>query len=54
MSPGEFPRPELRPQSRISGACMDAALGNIPSLTVKGTKHPTKDGSCEAACWGWR
>ncbi|KAG2428196.1 hypothetical protein HXX76_011876 [Chlamydomonas incerta] len=43
---GEYPRPELRAQARISGACMDAALGLVPSLTVKGTKHPTKDGTC--------
>ncbi|KAG2451063.1 hypothetical protein HYH02_004331 [Chlamydomonas schloesseri] len=43
---GEYPRPELRAQARISGACMDAALGMVPSLTVKGTKHPTKDGTC--------
>ncbi|PNH10094.1 putative UDP-arabinose 4-epimerase 3 [Tetrabaena socialis] len=32
--------------SRISGACMDAALGLVDSLTVKGTKHPTEDGTC--------
>lgn len=43
---GEYPRPELRFQGRISGACMDAALGLVESLTVKGTKHPTKDGTC--------
>lgn len=33
---GEFPQPSLRQHSRISGACMDAALHEIPSLTVKG------------------
>ncbi len=44
---GEYPRPELRSQARISGACMDAALGFIPSLTIKGTKHNTSDGTCE-------
>ncbi|KXZ47499.1 hypothetical protein GPECTOR_35g937 [Gonium pectorale] len=43
---GEYPRPELRAQSRISGACMDAALGLVESLTVKGTQHPTEDGTC--------
>lgn len=43
---GEYPRPELRSQGRISGACLDAALGLVDSLTVKGTKHPTKDGTC--------
>mmetsp|Transcript_42990 Transcript_42990/g.71678 ORF Transcript_42990/g.71678 Transcript_42990/m.71678 type:complete len:411 (-) Transcript_42990:439-1671(-) len=43
---GEFPRPELRAQGRISGACFDAALGEIPSLTVYGTQFPTPDGTC--------
>ncbi|EFJ51669.1 hypothetical protein VOLCADRAFT_87343 [Volvox carteri f. nagariensis] len=43
---GEYPRPELRSQSRISGACMDAALGLVGHLTVKGTRHPTEDGTC--------
>ncbi|KAG2496594.1 hypothetical protein HYH03_005416 [Edaphochlamys debaryana] len=43
---GEYPRPELRSQARISGACMDAALGLIDSLTIKGTRHPTEDGTC--------
>ncbi|GIL63174.1 hypothetical protein Vafri_17285 [Volvox africanus] len=43
---GEYPRPELRSQSRISGACMDAALGLVDNLTVKGTRHPTEDGTC--------
>ncbi len=44
--PGEFPRPELRSEGRISGACLDAALGVIPHLTIRGTKHPTPDGTC--------
>lgn len=35
---GEWPRPELRQHSRISGACLDAAMGLIPSLTIKGTQ----------------
>jgi hypothetical protein len=35
---GEAPRPELRHHSRISGACLDAAMGLIPHLTIKGTK----------------
>ena len=43
---GEFPRPELKHFGRITGACMDAALGIAPKLTVMGTNHPTKDGSC--------
>mmetsp|Transcript_1293 Transcript_1293/g.2679 ORF Transcript_1293/g.2679 Transcript_1293/m.2679 type:complete len:401 (+) Transcript_1293:280-1482(+) len=43
---GEFPRPELRSQGRISGACFDAALGNIAQLTVMGTSFPTADGTC--------
>lgn len=34
---GEAPRPELREQGRISGACFDAARGFIPGLQVK--KH---------------
>lgn len=33
---GEAPRPELREQGRISGACFDAARGIIPGLKV----HP--------------
>ena len=43
---GEYPRPELRHHGRISGACMDAAMGVIEKLTIMGTKHPTKDGTC--------
>lgn len=31
---GEAPRPELREQGRISGACFDAAKGIIPGLKV--------------------
>lgn len=34
---GEAPRPELREQGRISGACFDAARGFIPGLQVKNT-----------------
>ncbi|KAL0908792.1 hypothetical protein M5K25_023301 [Dendrobium thyrsiflorum] len=43
---GEAPRPELREQGRISGACFDAARGIIPGLKVKGTDYPTRDGTC--------
>lgn len=43
---GEFPRPDLQHFGRITGACMNAALGITPHLTVMGTQHPTKDGSC--------
>ena len=43
---GEYPRSDLRHYGRITGACMDAALGITPSLTVMGTNHPTRDGSC--------
>ena len=32
--------------ARISGACLDAAMGLVPSLTIKGTQHPTNDGTC--------
>lgn len=42
---GELPRQELRHHDRISGACFDAALGNIDQLTIMGTKHPTRDGT---------
>lgn len=35
---GEAPRPELREQGRISGACFDAARGIIPGIKV---------------CWYW-
>lgn len=43
---GEYPRPELREHARISGACLDAALGLIPSIKILGTQHPTRDGTC--------
>lgn len=43
---GEAPRPELREQGRISGACFDAARGIIPGLKVRGTDYPTHDGTC--------
>lgn len=43
---GEAPRPELREQGRISGACFDAARGIIPGLKVKGTDYKTRDGTC--------
>lgn len=43
---GEFPRPELRRYSRISGACLDAALDLVPHLSILGTTHPTPDGTC--------
>lgn len=43
---GEWPRPELRTHSRISGACLDAAMGDIDSLTITGTNHATRDGTC--------
>lgn len=43
---GEAPRPELREQGRISGACFDAARGIIPGLKVRGTDYPTQDGTC--------
>ena len=33
---GEYPRPELRQHSRISGACIDAALREIDQLTITG------------------
>lgn len=31
---GEAPRPELRAHGRISGACFDAAMGQIAGLKV--------------------
>ena len=43
---GEYPRQDLRHYGRITGACMDAALGITQNLTVMGTNHPTRDGSC--------
>ncbi|KAE8683137.1 putative UDP-arabinose 4-epimerase 3 [Hibiscus syriacus] len=43
---GEAPRPELRDQGRISGACFDAARGIIPGIKVKGTDYKTDDGTC--------
>ncbi|KAG8387115.1 hypothetical protein BUALT_Bualt03G0219700 [Buddleja alternifolia] len=43
---GEAPRPELREQGRISGACFDAARGIIPGLKVRGTDYTTPDGTC--------
>ncbi|PIN17460.1 UDP-arabinose 4-epimerase [Handroanthus impetiginosus] len=43
---GEAPRPELREQGRISGACFDAARGIIPGLKIRGTNYDTRDGTC--------
>ncbi|KAK9924260.1 hypothetical protein M0R45_032640 [Rubus argutus] len=43
---GEAPRPELREQGRISGACFDAARGIIPGLKVRGIDYSTADGTC--------
>jgi len=43
---GEAPRPELREQGRISGACFDAAREIIPGLKVRGTDYKTQDGTC--------
>ncbi|XP_073279338.1 probable UDP-arabinose 4-epimerase 2 isoform X1 [Primulina huaijiensis] len=43
---GESPRPELREQGRISGACFDAARGIIPGLKIRGTDYNTPDGTC--------
>ncbi|KAL1560893.1 UDP-arabinose 4-epimerase 1 [Salvia divinorum] len=43
---GEAPRPELREQGRISGACFDAARGIIPGLKIRGTDYNTVDGTC--------
>ncbi|KAI3457657.1 hypothetical protein Pfo_014320 [Paulownia fortunei] len=43
---GEAPRPELREQGRISGACFDAARGIIPGLKIRGTDYGTPDGTC--------
>ncbi|CAH9089519.1 unnamed protein product [Cuscuta europaea] len=43
---GEAPRPELREQGRISGACFDAARGIIPGLKIRGVDYSTPDGTC--------
>eukprot|EP00271_Cylindrocystis_brebissonii_P001352 TRINITY_DN11625_c0_g1_i1.p1 TRINITY_DN11625_c0_g1~~TRINITY_DN11625_c0_g1_i1.p1 ORF type:complete len:465 (-),score=71.98 TRINITY_DN11625_c0_g1_i1:1151-2545(-) len=43
---GEMPRAELRNHGRISGACFDAALGNIEGLRILGTNYHTRDGTC--------
>ncbi|XP_073122747.1 UDP-arabinose 4-epimerase 1-like isoform X1 [Henckelia pumila] len=43
---GEAPRPELREQGRISGACFDAARGIIPGLKIRGIDYSTPDGTC--------
>lgn len=43
---GEAPRPELRDQGRISGACFDAARGIISGLKIRGTDYSTQDGTC--------
>jgi UDP-arabinose 4-epimerase len=39
---GEWPRPELRQHSRISGACLDAAMHEIEALTITGV-HPLRE-----------
>ena len=43
---GEYPRPELRKLGRLSGACFDAALGQIDKLVIAGNDYPTHDGTC--------
>lgn len=43
---GEMPRPQLRRHGRITGACFDAALGNIEGLRILGTNYKTRDGTC--------
>ncbi|KAH6788682.1 Rossmann-fold superfamily protein [Perilla frutescens var. frutescens] len=43
---GEAPRPELREQGRISGACFDAARGIIQGLKIRGNDYNTGDGTC--------
>ncbi|KAL6135044.1 hypothetical protein ACLB2K_067272 [Fragaria x ananassa] len=43
---GEAPRPDLREQGRISGACFDAARGIISGLKVRGIDYATPDGTC--------
>ncbi|KAK8535116.1 hypothetical protein V6N13_130315 [Hibiscus sabdariffa] len=43
---GEAPRPELRDQGRISGACFDAARGIVPGIKLRGTDYKTQDGTC--------
>lgn len=43
---GEAPRPELREQGRISGACFDAARDIIPGLKIRGVDYTTPDGTC--------
>jgi UDP-arabinose 4-epimerase len=35
---GEFPDPSLRQHSRISGACLDAALKKTTGLTIRGAE----------------
>eukprot|EP00039_Didymoeca_costata_P016177 m.286320 g.286320 ORF g.286320 m.286320 type:complete len:417 (+) comp16350_c0_seq6:553-1803(+) len=44
---GEMPAPDL-PASykRISHACFDVARGFQDSMTISGSSHPTKDGTC--------
>jgi UDP-arabinose 4-epimerase len=43
---GEFPTAEIATKhGRISGACFNAALGKVDSLTIMGTDHHTKDGT---------
>lgn len=39
---GEAPRPELREQGRISGACFDAARGIITGLKVHAQSSHSK------------
>lgn len=43
---GEVPRKELRRHGRISGACFDAAKGELAGLTIKGDDYDTVDGTC--------
>ncbi|CAM6102891.1 unnamed protein product [Calypogeia fissa] len=43
---GEVPRKDLQRHGRISGACFDAAKGELKGLTIRGADYLTPDGTC--------
>lgn len=43
---GEYPSPALRQHSRISGACLDAALRQTERLTITGVVLPLQCEMC--------
>lgn len=50
---GEFPSPALRRHSRISGACMDAAMHEVSSLKITGALRCALACAADVLACGW-